>query len=91
MSRDKQAPLPGAEGVRDDELEKDGVLLVNAKNAKVAAKDQYAAAYAAVKKTMRDKGIDSYPMLDAPGVTLVRKHRDDEIKIEETDASALKD
>lgn len=91
MSRDKQSPLPGAEGIRDEELEKDGVLLVNAKNAKVAASDAYKAAYAAVKKTMRDKGIDSYPMLDAPGVTLVRKHRDDEIKIEETDASALKD
>lgn len=90
MSRDTQAPLPGAEGIRDDELEKSGVLLVNAKNAKVAAKDAYAAAYADVKKIMREKGIDSYPMLDAPGVTLVRKHRDDEIKIEETDAAAVK-
>jgi hypothetical protein len=90
MSRDTQAPLPGAEGIRDDELEKDGVLLVNAKNAKIAAQDAYKAAYAAVKKTMREKDIESYPMLDAPGVTLVRKHRDDEIKIEETDAAAVK-
>lgn len=91
MSRQTQPALPGAEGIRDDDLEKDGVLLVNAKNAKIAAKDAFTAAYAAVKKTMRDKGIESYPMFDAPGVTLVRKHRDDEIKIEETDASALKD
>lgn len=90
MSRDKQTSLPGADGIRDDELEKAGVLLVNARNAKISAKDAYAAAYADVKRIMREKGIDSYPMLDAPGTTLVRKHRDDEIKIEETDAAAVK-
>lgn len=91
MSRDKQAPLPGAEGIRDDELEAAGVLMINAKHAKRDSADAYKAAYADVKRIMRSKNYDTYPMLDAKGVMLVKKARDEEIVIKETDASALKD
>lgn len=87
--RDKQAPLPGADGIRDDELEEAGVLMINAKHAKRDAQDAYKAAYADVKRIMRSKDYDTYPMLDAKGVTLVRKARDEEIVIEETDAASL--
>ncbi len=88
--RDKQAPLPGAEGVRDDELEEAGVLLVNSLHAITKANDAKKAAYADVKRIMRAKAYDTYPMLDCKGVTLVKKVRDEEIKVEETDASAVK-
>lgn len=88
--RHKQAPLPGADGVRDDELEEAGVLMINATRAKRNAQDAYKAAYADVKRIMRAKDYDTYPMLDAKGVTLVKKTRDEEIVIEETDASAVK-
>ncbi len=87
---DRQDVLPGAEGVRDEALEEAGKDLINAKHAKKVAQEKYKAAYQDVKALMTEKDLDSYPMLDVKGMTLRKKHRDEEIVIEETDAAAVK-
>lgn len=87
MARDKQAPLPGKDmPQRDEELEEEGVRLINAKHAKTVAADAYKAAYANVKELLRKRGND-YEMFDAPH-TLRLKHRDDEVIIEDKETGS---
>ncbi len=72
---------------RNEELEKAGVRLANAKEAKVNAEDQRKAAYNEIKEIMRAQNLPEYVMFDIKK-TLKMKSRDAEIIMEDTETGS---